>query len=121
MKKIIFVAGPVRGNGSIEAKKKNIEIARKHIKTLIENNIPYYSPHLNVDQETIYMNETAGKFAKDLNAEMLGRCDALAVLPGWENSSGTRGEIENAQKRSLPIFYLSEENAIGKIKNWLQD
>jgi len=121
MKKLIFVAGPVRGDGSKEAKQKNIEIAKKFILVLIANNIPYYSPHLNIDQEIISLGEEASKLAWDMNAEFLRRCDGLAVLPGWETSSGTKMEIENATKLSLPVFYLEKESAIGDILDWIKN
>ena len=55
--KIIFIAGPFRGDGSIETKKANVEVARKFARLFIENNIPFYSPHLNIDQEMIYFPE----------------------------------------------------------------
>ncbi len=118
--KIIFIAGPVRGDGSREAKEKNIETAKKFIKLFIENNIPFYSPHLNIDQEILSMGEEASKLAWDMNAEFLLRSDALAVLPGWEESSGTKIEIERATNRSIPIFYLSKENIIQDIVDWLK-
>lgn len=113
--KIIFIAGPFRGDGSREIKTQNIEIARKFVHLFIENNIPFYSPHLNIDQEIIELSEKDGQLALGLNTEMLRRCDALAVLPGWESSSGTKKEIEDAKKLSLPIFYLSKKDAIEKI------
>ncbi|MFA6274291.1 MAG: DUF4406 domain-containing protein [Candidatus Paceibacterota bacterium] len=119
--KIIFIAGPFRGDGSTETKEKNVGIAKKFVHLFIENQIPYYSPHLNIDQEAIYLDENAGKLAWQLNAEILKRCDALAVLPGWENSGGTREEIENTTKLSLPIFYLDQENSIQEIINWMKN
>lgn len=119
MKKIIFVAGPVRGDGSIEAKENNIENARKYVRILIENKIPFYSPHLNIDMEAIYLGEDAGKFSWDTNAEFLLRCDAIAVLPGWEASSGTKEEIENATRKNMPVFYLDEDGFVEKILEWL--
>jgi putative NIF3 family GTP cyclohydrolase 1 type 2 len=118
--KIVFIAGPFRGDGSREVKEKNIQIAKEFVQLFIENNIPFYSPHLNIDQEILSLGEDAGKFAWSTNAEFLSRCDALAVLPGWETSSGTKMEIENAKTRSLPIFYLSEDDAIQKITDWLE-
>lgn len=120
MSKIIFVAGPVRGDGTREAKEKNIEIAKKYIQILINNNIPYYSPHLNIDQEILSLGDEASQFAWDMNAEFLLRSDALAVLPGWESSSGTKMEIENATKKSLPIFYLEKEGVVQEILAWLK-
>jgi hypothetical protein len=31
--------------------------------------------------------------------------DAVLVLPGWENSSGTKAEIERARLLKIPIFF----------------
>jgi hypothetical protein len=119
MKKIIFIAGPVRGDGSKEAQYKNIEVAKEYVRIFIENEIPFYSPHLNVDQEYIYSGKSLNKFSLDLNTEFFHRCDALAVLPGWETSSGTKTEIENATKKSMPIFYLEKEEVIPEILAWM--
>lgn len=118
--KIIFIAGPVRGDGSREAKEKNIETAKKFVALFIENKIPFYSPHLNIDQEILSLGESASKLAWDMNVEFLLRSDALAVLPGWETSSGTKMEIEKATNRSIPIFYLSEVGEMQKIIDWLK-
>jgi hypothetical protein len=41
--KIIFIAGPFRGDGLKETKQKNIEIARKFVHEFIKNKIPFYS------------------------------------------------------------------------------
>jgi hypothetical protein len=42
-------------------------------------------------------------------AEMV-RCDALLMLPGWEDSRGARIEWDHAVKRGMVIYYLPEEN-----------
>ena len=39
----------------------------------------------------------------------LNLCDAVAVLPDWEESAGTRQEIEMATAMKLPIFYLPNQ------------
>lgn len=39
----------------------------------------------------------------------LNLCDAVAVLPDWEKSAGTRQEIEMATAMKLPIFYLPNQ------------
>jgi hypothetical protein len=36
---------------------------------------------------------------------IISRCDALVVLPGWQFSSGTRTEIELAQRLDIPVYY----------------
>lgn len=118
--KIIFIAGPVRGDGTKEGQNKNIEFAREYIHLFIKNDIPFYSPHLNIDQEVLNLGSEFNDFSWQLNAEFLRRSDALAVLPGWENSEGTKMEIENATKRSLPIFYLEKEGALAEIIKWVK-
>ncbi len=121
MKKIIFIAGPVRGDGSEEAQFNNIKIAKKFVRLFIESKIPYYSPHLNVDQELNYLERNSNQFSWDLNAEFLRRCQALAVLPGWETSNGTKTEIENATKNSLPVFYLEKDGVIQEMLEWVNN
>jgi hypothetical protein len=118
--KIIFIGGPFRGDGNVETKKNNIEIARKFVHIFIENGIPFYSPHLNIDQEMILFPIEKDPLAYELNGEFLKKCDALAVLPGWETSIGTKQEIENAKKYNIPIFYLSNEGEMKKITDWIK-
>lgn len=117
--KIIYLTGPFRGDGSKEAKQANIQMAKKFVQIFIENKIAYYSPHLNIDQEIIDLPGGENTFSWNMNFEILKRSDALAVLPGWENSSGTRKEIEEAKKLNLPVFYLDQKDSINNIINWL--
>jgi hypothetical protein len=115
--KLIFIAGPVRGDGMLESKSSNIENARMIIRDFfIKNNIPYYSPHLNIDQEVVALGREYDSFSWNVNAEMLKRVDALAVLPGWQDSVGTKQEIENATTAGKPVFYLPEDSQ--KLIEW---
>ena len=42
--------------------------------------------------------------------ELLGLYqDAVLVVPGWENSTGTKKEIEVAINLGIPVFYTLEE------------
>lgn len=36
--------------------------------------------------------------------ELLRRCDAVVLCPGYGRSTGTQDEIEEAKRRGLPIF-----------------
>lgn len=113
--KIVFIAGPFRGDGSTSAKEVNVETARKYVRKFIENDISFYSPHLNLDQEILTFEEDKSQYAINTNHTFLERCDILAVLPGWRESSGTVGEIELAQKSGKPIFYLEEPEVFTKL------
>lgn len=36
--------------------------------------------------------------------EMMRRCDAVLLCPGWTTSSGTKAEIREAQALGIPIY-----------------
>ncbi|MBX2866980.1 DUF1937 family protein [Candidatus Kaiserbacteria bacterium] len=118
--KVIFVAGPFRGDGSREAREGNLEKARQYIRRFVEKEIPYYSPHMNTSTTTIDF-EGRDPFATALNHQFLDYCDALAVLPGWKDSSGTQEEITRAEEQGKRIFYLEEADAFEAMKKYLKD
>jgi hypothetical protein len=39
------------------------------------------------------------------NVEIMKRCDAVALVPGWKSSEGTKREILIAEKIGIPILY----------------
>ena len=45
----------------------------------------------------------------DNNLEILKRADAIALVPGWETSEGTRKEILEARKNNIPVLYYFDE------------
>jgi len=115
--KIIYISGPVRATGE-KTKEDHIDTAKKFVRVFIENKIPYYSPHMNIDQMDTLIQE--GSFAWELDFEFLKRSDGIAVLPGWENSNGTKQEIEYAKSRNWPIFYLEKEGCIKELVEYIQ-
>lgn len=54
------------------------------------------------------------KFWYEGTLELLRRCDALILTPGWEGSKGVASEIEEAKRLHLPVFERVEE-----LKTWL--
>jgi hypothetical protein len=46
--------------------------------------------------------------------ELLRRCDALVTVPGWERSSGARGEVLEAATMSIPVFH-----ELAALEKWL--
>lgn len=46
--------------------------------------------------------------------ELSRRCDAILVVPDSENSVGTKGEIRDATRRGVPVFYN-----INELREWL--
>ncbi|MCA9363540.1 DUF4406 domain-containing protein [Candidatus Kaiserbacteria bacterium] len=117
--KWVFIAGPFRGDGLETTKQNNVEIARQHVLQFIEHEISYYSPHLNLSQETITLGSYREPFAIDTHKIFLELCHALAILPGWEQSMGTLEEIDRAKERGLPVFYLDQTGVWEELKNTL--
>lgn len=114
--KLVFLAGPFRGDGSEAAKQERVEKARQYALSLIEAGISFYSPHLNLSQLLIPFGSSHEEYAIKTQKEFLERTDVLAVLPGWEESSGTKDEIQWAQDSGMPIVYLEKEGSITKLK-----
>jgi len=48
--------------------------------------------------------------------ELLRRCDAILMVPGWEGSSGARGELAEAIELCMPVFYDIDE-----LQRWLRN
>lgn len=48
------------------------------------------------------------EFFESYSIGLLDRCDCITIiqLPGWESSTGVRGEIEHAMKRDIPLHYV---------------
>jgi len=46
--------------------------------------------------------------------EILKRCDVVLLVPNWELSKGSVGEVEEAKRIDLPIF-----ESIYKLQVWL--
>ena len=41
-------------------------------------------------------------------------CDAVILVPGWEGSKGTEGELKEAKRLRMPVF-----ERIDELKEWL--
>lgn len=99
---IIYVAGPYRApswNGVWD----NIMRARAAARELWTKGWAVICPHAN----SIFMDgpevPTGSFLAGDL--EILRRCDAVLMLPGWEQSEGSRGEHALAELLTIAIYY----------------
>lgn len=49
--------------------------------------------------------ENKGAFWLEATLDELRTCDAVVVVPGYQTSSGTLAEIDEAKKLGLPVFY----------------
>ena len=87
--KIVYLAGPYRADTAAEVE-RNIQNARRYHMALTEAGIFSFCPHVHMAHYDGLQEE---QWFLDGTMEMMRRCDALVVMPGWEESDGTNREI----------------------------
>lgn len=51
--------------------------------------------------------------------QLLRRCDVLLLIPGWENSTGSKTEKAAAEGWGIPVVYSHAEGDLAQLKAWL--
>lgn len=98
--KVVYVSG--KYSGDIE---HNIQVARRYAIKLWEIGFTVFCPHLNTqhfekDCDISYEDYIAG------DLEIVRRCDAIFMLPGWIGSKGAIQERLEASRQGIPIFHF---------------
>lgn len=110
--KVVWVAGRISASSAAE-RSANVEAGRRLGMDVWRAGAVALVPHLNsmnmVDEGAMSEAEV---YLGDL--EMLGRCDAMIRVPGWEGSRGVAYETAWAAHLGLPIF-----NSICDLEGWL--
>ena len=99
---LVYTAGPY-GADTTEQRDTNILTAREVSQELWEMGHTAICPHMN----TALMEETSKFDNSDFymgDLEILLRCDAIVMLPDWEESSGAIGENSFALGEGIPIY-----------------
>lgn len=102
-KTVVYIAGPYRAKTEREVM-LNIRRAESIALAVWQAGMVALCPHMN----TAFFGgacDDATWLAGDL--ELLRRCDAVLLVPGWEESSGTIAEIEFARQHGIPVFRKS--------------
>lgn len=102
---LIYVAGPIRPLKG-RTVQENCTIAKNIALELWKMGHAVICPHANTDLPIALADkECEEKVWLDGDLQMIARCDALVIVPDWEGSNGTKGEIEYAKARDIPIYY----------------
>lgn len=99
---VIYLAGALRGKNKRE-KRRNFKRAEKWAERLWRMGFAVYSPHLN--SGWLDTPET-DPHVIPANIHLMLLCDIICVMQNWENSSGTKNEIEICKKNQIPVMYL---------------
>jgi Domain of unknown function (DUF4406) len=108
---LIYVAGPYRSTQESKSQDENIENAKAVAIKLWDQGHAVVCPHTNsgdFDKECKLTDDQwlAGTI------DLLRRCDAMVLVPGWKSSVGTQGEVEFAKSHNIPIYNWAEKPVI---------
>jgi nucleoside 2-deoxyribosyltransferase len=99
--KLVYIAGPYRGSSFLK-QEQNIAAARAFGAQVPALGAMPVIPHTN----TAHFDELApAQFWLDGTLEMMRRCDAVLAMPNWRQSEGARGEIAEAERIGIPVFF----------------
>lgn len=106
--KLIYIAGAFSGDIL-----RNIQRARAIADQLARARVAYYLPHADgLHNAALRLPE---EYWLASTMEVLKRCDAVQLVPGWEGSTGTQAEIDAALALKKSVFQPDE---IGKCIAW---
>lgn len=108
--RVVYVAGKFTSENAWLIH-RNVHRAEALAMAVAEAGAMPLTPHLNTKNFHGTMSE---EFWYAGTLELLRRCDAMILVPGWEDSKGVKAEVEEARKRGMPIFERVEE-----LKAWL--
>lgn len=100
--KLLYIAGRYRGI-SDEQVKLNIEAAKYFGMLAIEMGWYPVIPHMNTAGME-KLTSVGDDFFIDGTMELMERCDAVLMIPGWEPSVGASGEYFRAKHLGIPIY-----------------
>jgi len=108
LKLLVYVAGPYSNNDPLIVE-ENIQKHRDVAMWCIRHKIFYFCPVMN----TVYFDDLEPKeFFLDMDIRIAWTCDALLLLPGWEQSEGATREYHFFARANKPIFYWPNEQEL---------
>lgn len=113
--RVVYVAGPFRavnqrGEPDMWRVQQNVMRAMEVARAVWHVGVAALCPHANsmfftgAEPDSVWL---AGAI------ELMRRCDAVIVVPGWEQSAGTIEEVRIAREIGLPVFV-----DLGDIEEW---
>jgi len=103
MKKV-YVAGAYSANNVLDVLhniRKGIQLSATVFKAGYAPFSPWLDYHFVLEDDN---RELTVSHFYDYSMEFLKVCDAVLLVPGWEDSNGTKKEIEMANQMEIPIF-----------------
>lgn len=98
--KLVYIAGPYRA-ATPWGVEQNIRAAEDVAVRVHKAGMFAVCPHAN-SRHMEGVADDAHFLAGTM--EMMRRCDAVLLVPGWQRSAGSRGEVAEAERLGIPVF-----------------
>ena len=98
--KVVYIAGPFRGATPWDVE-QNVRRAEALALEVARMGAMPLCPHANTRH---FDGQLTAEFWLEGTLELLRRCDAVLLVPGWETSSGTKAEVAEAERLGSPVF-----------------
>jgi len=108
--KLVYISGPHVGSNYHQTE-AYITYAREWAEKLARAGHAFYCPHLNTAHFDIITPDVPEYFWREMNLNILRRCDVVLLVPGWDNDEATKRDMEYAERWGIPVVVDIDEIA----------
>lgn len=105
---VVYICGPHRSS-TREGVQLNIQSAMQVGKLACLKGWSPVIPHSNAAMLDEILPDLGDQFWLDATMELMRRCDAVVLAPGWQRSEGVKGELSEADRLKIPIYRSEHE------------
>ena len=100
-KMLVYIAGKYSANTKEEIQ-SNVDLAIRYGNIVIDLGHIVYIPHLSHYVDAMEKRDI--EFWYEFDLPILKRCDAILMIPGWENSKGAKKELAKAKEWKMEVY-----------------